>query len=63
MTSVFELKQQTDLIYNNSIIKCQGYHEAYGLTTELANMSIALKVVVVCKCLKKKKIFINNLIN
>ncbi len=49
LTSVFELKQQTNLIYNNSIIKCQVFHEAFGINTELQNMSISLRIIVVCK--------------
>lgn len=49
LTSVFELKQQTNLIYNNSIIRCQAFHEAYGLNVEVKNMSISLRIVVVCK--------------
>ena len=57
LTSVFELKQQTNQIYNNSMVKCQGYHEAFGLTNELKNMSISLKVIVVCKLSKNIKSF------
>lgn len=49
LISVFELKQQTNQVYNNSIIKCQAYHLAFGISTELANMSIFLRVIVVCK--------------
>ena len=50
LTSVFELKQQTNLVYNNSLIRCQVYHEAFGSSnTELQNMSIALRIIVVCK--------------
>jgi len=48
ITSVFELKQQTNLVYNNSIIKCQAFHEAFGLTTEVQNMSASLRIIVVC---------------
>lgn len=48
-TSVLTLKTQTNEVYNNSIIRCQAFHQAYGIKTELSNMSSSLHIVVVCK--------------
>jgi hypothetical protein len=45
--STFELKTQTTAIYNNSLLRCQAFHESYGTDVQLKNMSIGLKVVVV----------------
>jgi hypothetical protein len=45
--STFELKPQTNAIFNNSMIKCQAFHDSYGSDTQLKNLSIALRVVVV----------------
>ena len=30
-------------------IRCQAVHQAYGLTTELQNMSTSLRMIVVCE--------------
>jgi hypothetical protein len=49
LTSVLQLKEKGNQIYNNSMIKCQAYHEAYGVNTALANMSSYLHIVVVRK--------------
>lgn len=49
LTSVLQLKEKSNAIYNNSMIKCQAYHEAYGIKEELANMSSYLHIVVVRK--------------
>lgn len=45
--SVLELNKQASSIGNNSILKCQAFHESYGLDVQLKNLSVALKVVVV----------------
>jgi hypothetical protein len=47
VVSTFELKTQTTAIYNNSMLRCQAFHESFGMDVQLKNMSIGLKVVVV----------------
>jgi hypothetical protein len=47
LTSVLELKPTAQ--FDNSILKCQGYHVGFGGSVELANMSTVLRLVIVCK--------------
>ena len=45
LTSTLEFKPTIN--FNNSVLRCQAFHLSYGITTELANMSSSLRVVVV----------------
>jgi hypothetical protein len=47
IVSTFELNKQTTAIYNNSVLRCQAFHESYGLDVQMKNMSVGLKIVVV----------------
>ena len=58
--SVFELAKQANAIYNNSVLRCQAFHEAYGLEEQMKNMSVSLKVNILFTFKKDshiKKIF------
>ena len=46
--STLEFRPTTQ--FNNSLLRCQAYHLAYGLNVEIANMSTSLRLVIVCKC-------------
>ncbi len=54
-TSELTLVEKTNAIYNNSIVECQAYHDAFGIKTKLANMSSSIHIVVVSKL---KQLFI-----